>query len=339
MLEPTSGTVDTSEPNKAVRAKRTKKSTSEVAIVGDEEGPTEGTVDGTQESERLPLEQIKARGEPRPKKDVVSLAVGENVVEEDEGTQSDKAVEKERQTVDTDVPVVGGDLQERKRRHLRKATSIEVVGAVDSGETQSDENVPTLAYDSDVNKEEQTKNRRQKQVARTEPVAKRIKTGTVSSVEVETEPRKELIVADSPMIEELGQQVDELLARPFVSEGFDEGGQRNGEEVLEVGVEEEEGKRDVGPSTSERRYRRRSLFSPKRLSIPLSRMVRSLMDVMIGSANRATIKSLRRLPLKHKCAILCRNMTEMSLLTRDVLYVAIQTDDRRCRKIDRLMEE
>ncbi|GAB2288276.1 hypothetical protein Dimus_022616 [Dionaea muscipula] len=102
---------------------------------------------------------------------------------------------------------------------------------------------------------------------------------------------------------------------------------------------EEEGEGDAGPSTSERRYRKQSLFSPKRLSVPSSRMVRSYMDVMMGCANHAIIKSLYRLPLKHKCAILCRNMGETSLLTGDVLYATVQTDDRRCRKIERLMGE
>ncbi|GAB2279148.1 hypothetical protein Dimus_013803 [Dionaea muscipula] len=103
--------------------------------------------------------------------------------------------------------------------------------------------------------------------------------------------------------------------------------------------DEEEGEGDVGLSTSERRYRRRSLFSPKRLSAPLSHMVRKCMDIMMGCANRATIRSIRKLSLMHKCAILCRNMAETSLLTGDVLRAAVQTDDRRCKKIDRLMDE
>ncbi|GAB2295993.1 hypothetical protein Dimus_030138, partial [Dionaea muscipula] len=71
--------------------------------------------------------------------------------------------------------------------------------------------------------------------------------------------------------------------------------------------DEEQGEGDVGPFTSEKR---RSLFAPKRLSVPSSRKIRSCMDVMMGCANRGTIQSLRRLPLKHKCAILCRNMAE-----------------------------
>ncbi|GAB2272787.1 hypothetical protein Dimus_007606 [Dionaea muscipula] len=95
----------------------------------------------------------------------------------------------------------------------------------------------------------------------------------------------------------------------------------------------------MGPSSSERRCRRRSLFSPKRLSVPSGRMVRSCMNVMMGFANHATIKALCNLPLKHKCAILCRNMVETSLLMGDALFAAVQTDDWRCRKIYRLMGE
>ncbi|GAB2295905.1 hypothetical protein Dimus_030053 [Dionaea muscipula] len=256
-------------------------------------------------------------------------------------------MEKETQDVGTDVPVVGEDLQVRKRRHLRKAPSIQVA-EVDREETQSDENVPRLASGSDVNKEEQTKKRRQKQVAWSRPAAKKAKTdkGKIPLVKEGTEPTKEPVVDGSPTIEELDQQVDELLAHPFVSEavdegrsGKDEGGQRDREEVLEVGVEEEEGQRDVGPSIFERRYRRRSLFSPKRLDVPSSHMVRNCMDVLMGIVNHATIRAVRSLPLKHKCAILCRNMAETSLLTGDVLYSAVRTESRRCRKIDRLMEE
>ncbi|GAB2287940.1 hypothetical protein Dimus_022292 [Dionaea muscipula] len=63
------------------------------------------------------------------------------------------------------------------------------------------------------------------------------------------------------------------------------------------------------------------------------------MDSMMGAANRATLITLRSVPLKHKFAVLCRSKAETSLLTGDVLYNAIRTDDKRCRKIDRLMEE
>ncbi|GAB2295992.1 hypothetical protein Dimus_030137 [Dionaea muscipula] len=82
----------------------------------------------------------------------------------------------------------------------------------------------TLAADSNVNKEDQTRKRLQKQVARTGLTAKRIKTEKekVSFVEVGTEPIEEPVVAGNPTIEEFEQQVDELLARPFISEAIHE---------------------------------------------------------------------------------------------------------------------
>ncbi|GAB2281877.1 hypothetical protein Dimus_016439, partial [Dionaea muscipula] len=167
LLGTTSGVPETSEPKKVIRTKKTKMVTSKVAVVGDEEVPTYGTVGGTQE-------------------------IGENEVEEDEETQSDKAVEGKTQTVETDVPVMGEEKQTRKRRSLMKAASTQLAEAGESEDTQSDEDVPGL-------------------------------------------------VADSGEIDK-GQE-----------------GQRDGKEVLEVGEEErdeEKGKGDVGPSTSERRYRR-----------------------------------------------------------------------------------
>ncbi|GAB2288234.1 hypothetical protein Dimus_022575 [Dionaea muscipula] len=187
--------------------------------------------------------------------------------------------------------VDGEELKVRKRRHLRKVISTEVAAAVDSEETQSDEDVLRPASDSDVNKEGKIKKRRQKQVARTRPATKKVKTDKekVSLVEVKTKSSKEPVVAGSPTIEELDQQVYELLARPFISEavheeeiGEDQEGQKAEEEVVVMDEkddeeEEEEGEGDVGPSTSERHYRRRSLFSPKRLSVPSSRIVRSCM--------------------------------------------------------------
>ncbi|GAB2292260.1 hypothetical protein Dimus_026509, partial [Dionaea muscipula] len=199
-----------------------------------------------------------------------------------------------------------------------------------------------------VNKEKQTRKRRQKQAARTGPAAKKAKTGKIPLVEEEVEPIKKLDVSGSPMIAELDKEVDELLARPFISEAVDEGGgedrgqkgQRDEEVMVQMGEEdeEEEEERDEDSSASERR-RRRSLFAPKRLSVPPGHMIKKCMEVMMGGVNRATIRSLRELPLKHKCAILCKNMAETSLITRDVLRTAVQTDDRRCRKVDRLMEE
>ncbi|GAB2299583.1 hypothetical protein Dimus_033646 [Dionaea muscipula] len=90
--------------------------------------------------------------------------------------------------------------------------------------------------------------------------------------------------------------------------------------------EEEEGEQDVGPSRFERRYRRWSLFSSKRLGVPPSRLIRECMDIMMGSANRATIRSLRQLPLRHKCAILCRNMAEKFALENDIKELKFERD-------------
>ncbi|GAB2296495.1 hypothetical protein Dimus_030609 [Dionaea muscipula] len=161
--------------------------------------------------------------------------------EDGEGDQSGKAVEEEMQTVVE-------ELQVRKRRRLRKAPSIPVAETRDSEETQSDEVVKRLASDLDMNKEEQIKKRRLKQAARTRPTAKKARTDKekVSLEEVETEPIKEPVVPGSPTIDDLDRQVDELLARPFVSEAVEEGrdkdkgGKKGEEEVLEIDEEEEE---------------------------------------------------------------------------------------------------
>ncbi|GAB2283635.1 hypothetical protein Dimus_018140, partial [Dionaea muscipula] len=92
-------------------------------------------------------------------------------------------------------------------------------------------------------------------------------------------------MASSPTFEELDQQVDELLAHPFISKAVQEEefedrnqeGQRDVEEVLQMGEEEEDEEQERG-------------------------------DVDITPHGRC-------------------------------FSVAVQTDDRRCRKIDRLMEE
>ncbi|GAB2301248.1 hypothetical protein Dimus_035281 [Dionaea muscipula] len=102
---------------------------------------------------------------------------------------------------------------------------------------------------------------------------------------------------------------------------------------------EEKGRGDLGTSSSKRSHRERSLFAPNRLNVPSRHTVRRCMDSLMGAATPTTIRSMRRLPLKHKCAILCRNMAETSLLMGDVLFFAVRTEERRCRKIDRLKEE
>ncbi|GAB2279105.1 hypothetical protein Dimus_013761, partial [Dionaea muscipula] len=142
-----------------------------------------------------------------------------------------------------------------------------------------------------------------------------------------TKPIKEPDVFGSPTIEELDLQVDELLARPFISEvvqeeEFEDQAWDKGEEE----EDEEEGQRDVGPSAFEKRFRSWSLFSAKRLIIPPSRMIRKCMDVMMGCANHATIKSLRSLPLKHKCAILCRNMAEKFAFKQEIKELKFEND-------------
>ncbi|GAB2301247.1 hypothetical protein Dimus_035280, partial [Dionaea muscipula] len=67
-----------------VRKRKTKKATSEVADVGEEEVPTEEAVGGTQESEFV-VSKTKPKPKAKPKKDVISPGVGENVVDEEVG--------------------------------------------------------------------------------------------------------------------------------------------------------------------------------------------------------------------------------------------------------------
>ncbi|GAB2286004.1 hypothetical protein Dimus_020427 [Dionaea muscipula] len=249
--------------------------------------------------------------------------MGENVVGEKEGDEEGDKLEK------------AGDegLRVRKRRRLRKATSVPVAETEDSEETESVEDVRKLAADSDVNMEDQTKKRCQKQAVRTGPAAKKAKTdrGKIPLVEEEIEPIKEPDVSGSPTIAELDQKLDELLAHPLISEEIgegDKGGQRDMEEVLQMGEEEGEEQEggDVSPSTFEGRRRRKSLFTPQRLSVPSSRPVRRCMDVMMGCVNRATIRSFRSLPLKHKSAILCRNMAEKYALEKEVKELKFECD-------------
>ncbi|GAB2288018.1 hypothetical protein Dimus_022364 [Dionaea muscipula] len=193
-----SGATETFEAlKKVVRIKRTKKSTSEVADVGEEEVPTTGTLGGTQESEVV-VSKAKPRSKAKPKKkDVAIPAVGENIVEEEVGGDEEDKLEKAEDE----------GLQVRTRRRLRKATSVPAPETRDSEDTESDENFQGLAANSDVNKEEQTRKRRQKQTARTGPAAKKAKMDKekVPLVEEEIEPIKEPDVSGSPTAEELNQ--------------------------------------------------------------------------------------------------------------------------------------
>ncbi|GAB2270295.1 hypothetical protein Dimus_005198 [Dionaea muscipula] len=106
--------------------------TTSVADVGEKEVSAQGVVGATQGSEAV---AAKGKSKPRPqcrrRKDVISPAVGENLVEEEAGD--------------------GEGLEVTKRRHLRKVASTEVAAAVDSEETESDEDVRKLASDSGVN--------------------------------------------------------------------------------------------------------------------------------------------------------------------------------------------
>ncbi|GAB2297830.1 hypothetical protein Dimus_031916 [Dionaea muscipula] len=116
------------------------------------------------------------------------------------------------------------ELQVRGRRRLRKAASALVTAIVESEETLSD--VPKVASDSNMEKEQQPKKRRQKHSARTRPAVKRARTDKEKSPLVEKEIEKaygaDVGRSGSPTLEQMNQQVDELLARPFVSEAADE---------------------------------------------------------------------------------------------------------------------
>ncbi|GAB2266179.1 hypothetical protein Dimus_001202 [Dionaea muscipula] len=166
--------------------------------------------------------------------------------------------------------------------------------------------------------------------------------------EVETTKEADVGGSGSPTLEQLDHQVDELLAHPFVSkvvaeeweDNRDYGGQRDVEEMPqmeEVEGSEREGRGDAGPSYSERIER--SLFAPRRLRLPSTRTVRRCMDSLMGAATHTTIRSIRGLPLKHKCAVLCRNVAESALLTGDVIHSSVRTDLRRCKKFEKLKEE
>ncbi|GAB2297612.1 hypothetical protein Dimus_031704 [Dionaea muscipula] len=140
-----------------------------------EEAPTEGTVDGTQERKVVALKtKPKAKAKPK-KKDVVSPGVGENVVKEEaRDDEGDKV---------------------RPRRRFKKVISIPVPETRDSEETESEKDVRKITADLDVNKEEQTKKRRQKQSARIGPAAKWAKIGLAQV--------RELLMEDDELILEL----------------------------------------------------------------------------------------------------------------------------------------
>ncbi|GAB2266273.1 hypothetical protein Dimus_001292, partial [Dionaea muscipula] len=190
--------------------------------------------------------------------------------------------------------------------------------------------------------EGQTRKRHQKQMVRTGPAAKRAKTdkGEVTPVGSRAEQRDESVVNASPTAEELDQQVDDLLARPFVSEALQEGdieknssgkllipmGSDGGmslilrnEGVVEVeeneeadGQDEDEGetsKGGVGERPSARRIHQ-GFLSKCRLRKPNQKMMRGYEDVLLGSTTRGARMGLDQLSQKHKLALIVRNITE-----------------------------
>ncbi|GAB2273521.1 hypothetical protein Dimus_008313, partial [Dionaea muscipula] len=174
LMDSTSRAAGTSDVpvQKASRKKKTGASetgtfaTTAMADVGEKEISAEGNVGATQESEFVAAKgKSKLRPQRRRRKDVISPMVGENLVEEEVGD--------------------GEGLEVTKRRCLRKATSTEVDAAVDSEETESDEDVRKLASDSDVNNEGQSNKRRQKQIARTGPSKRPRKAKSLHASEAE----------------------------------------------------------------------------------------------------------------------------------------------------------
>ncbi|GAB2289885.1 hypothetical protein Dimus_024186, partial [Dionaea muscipula] len=211
-------------PKKVARTRKAEESHVRGGGRGEEEAPTEEAVGGTQESEAV-ASKSKPKPKAKPKKKVVvSPAVGENVLDEEEG--EDDGEDKAKETEDAGLHV-------RPRRRLRRVTSAPVPEAKDSEETESDENVQRPAADSDVNKDEQPKKRRQKQLARTGPLAKKAETykGKIPLVKEDTELVEEPDVdtSGSPTFDVLDKQVDELLAHPFIFEAIPEEGNERDE--------------------------------------------------------------------------------------------------------------
>ncbi|GAB2267924.1 hypothetical protein Dimus_002900 [Dionaea muscipula] len=150
LLESTSDGAEVSDvPKKIIRTRKTKKAASKVAVVGDEEVPTEGTVGGTQESQTVATKRkSKPKTKPRPqKKDVISPAVGENEVEiktegDSEDTQSDEVAEKVVETEETFVmPVMIEEGQPKKRRLKQAARTGPATNRVRKTESPQPESV------------------------------------------------------------------------------------------------------------------------------------------------------------------------------------------------------
>ncbi|GAB2290284.1 hypothetical protein Dimus_024563 [Dionaea muscipula] len=194
-----------SRQKKSVASEAGTAATTNVANVVEKEVLSEGTVGITQESEAV-VDKGMTKLKPKRlrKKDVISPAVGDNLMEIEE------AVEEEVEEEET--------LEVRSRRQLQKATYSLRAKSVDSEETKSDEV---------MSKEERTKKRHQRQQARTWPSKRPRKTKSLAqdvlpptpkAVGEDKEEEEEVRVApytSSPTAEELDKELDELLDQAF----------------------------------------------------------------------------------------------------------------------------
>ncbi|GAB2276036.1 hypothetical protein Dimus_010778, partial [Dionaea muscipula] len=119
------------------KKKTSTSATTDVEDVGEKAATFEENIDATQESEVVAAkEKFRPRIQRKRRKDVISPAFGENLVEEEE------VENKENE-----------GLEVSKRRRLKMETSNPVAETKDSEEAQTDEDVQRLAFDSDMNRE------------------------------------------------------------------------------------------------------------------------------------------------------------------------------------------
>ncbi|GAB2268966.1 hypothetical protein Dimus_003901 [Dionaea muscipula] len=285
-----------------------KKTTTEVAIVEEEEVPSEGTIgeeaeNATQESQVM-AKKTKPPTKPR-KKNIPSPAVGENLVEttgedaqtmenEEEGdseaTKSDEAVGEYAQAVETfAVPVVNeGDVSNRK-------AVLDAFG-------------PTVA---ELDKEEQR----------------------------ETDPSGMLVI---PIGSNggMGKILREIQASKVGAKGVLE--EERGGEMVEYEERGYEIEGDGSPSAAGRLKGRKShetLFTNGRLRSPSTKMINKYMETMMGTTTRATRAAIQNLPLRNELACLSRSMAESSVLVGHAIQRLVKTDERICKKITRLNAE
>ncbi|GAB2299933.1 hypothetical protein Dimus_033979 [Dionaea muscipula] len=190
--------VGTSEvPVKKISRKK-KPTASDTVDVEHKAAPFEGTESNTQESEAVLKDGVTKVNPKRLREpQVISLAVGDNLLDNEEVAEEEEDEEK--------------TLIARSRRVLPKTAFMEAQAA-DKEETESDEV---------IGKGERLKRRRQKQEARTGP-RKRVRKAK-SSVQ-EDEEKEEVrfqIRNSSPSAEELDKEIDSILAEalhhPFIS--------------------------------------------------------------------------------------------------------------------------